>query len=239
MLTNPIIVALDVTSTEAATSLVRELSGSVGAYKIGLELFNSTGLAIFDAIKAAAPTANIFYDAKFHDIPNTVAGAVKAAVVNGVWMVNVHASGGRAMMAAAVAAASQAEMKPLVIAVTILTSLDDNDLNNDLGIVRSATEQVVALALLAKDSGCDGVVCSPHEIEAIKKACGSDFLVVTPGVRPAGAAVGDQKRVMTPGEAVKRGADYIVVGRPITSSPNPAESARAILAEIEATGVNN
>jgi orotidine-5'-phosphate decarboxylase len=230
---NPIIVALDVTSADAAKSLVTQLSGTVGAYKVGLELFNSAGLDIFRVLKEADPGAQIFYDAKFHDIPNTVAGAVRAAVANGIWMVNVHASGGRAMMAAAVQAASKADPKPLVIAVTILTSLDDSDLKNDLGVNRTAAAQVVALAKLAKDSGCDGVVCSPHEIEAIKQACGTEFMVITPGVRPAGAALGDQKRVLTPGEAVSRGADYIVVGRPITASESPAESARQILAEIQ------
>jgi orotidine-5'-phosphate decarboxylase len=236
MQSNPIIVALDVASVAAAESLVSQLSSTVGAYKVGLELFNAVGLDIFRAIKEADPTARIFYDAKFHDIPNTVAGAVRASLTNGIWMVNVHASGGRAMMAAAVDAASKCDVKPLVIAVTVLTSLDDHDLNNDLGVSRSAAEQVVALAELSKAAGCDGVVCSPHEIELIKKACGRDFLVISPGVRPAGSSLGDQKRVMTPGEAVARGADFIVVGRPITGSVSPAESALAILAEIrEAT----
>jgi len=229
---NPIIVALDVTSVEAATKIAGELAGSVGAYKVGLELFNSVGLEIFRALKKVDPAAKIFYDAKFHDIPNTVAGAVRAAIANDVWMVNVHASGGRAMLTAAVKTASEAQVRPLVIAVTILTSLDDSDLKNDLGISRTVRDQVVSLAVLAKETGCDGVVASPHEIEAIKVACGDEFLVITPGVRPAGANLADQKRVMTPGDAISRGADYIVVGRPITAAPSPFAAAKAILEEL-------
>jgi orotidine-5'-phosphate decarboxylase len=229
---NPIIVALDVTSADTAKSLVKQLSGSVGAYKVGLELLNNAGTDIFKILSDEDPAGRIFYDAKFHDIPNTVAGAVRAAAALGVWMVNVHASGGRAMMEAAVQSAAGAKKKPLIIAVTVLTSLDDSDLSRDLGINRSVGEQVVALALLAKEAGCDGVVASPHEILTIKEACGKGFLVITPGVRPAGAALGDQKRVMTPGEAVARGADYIVVGRPIAASNAPAEAAKAILDEI-------
>ena len=235
---NPIIVALDVTSAEAAASLVHELSGTVGAYKIGLELFNAVGIGIFGHLREVDSKAKIFYDAKFHDIPNTVAGAVRSANNHNVWMVNVHASGGRAMMKAAVAAASEADVKPLVIAVTVLTSLDDSDLNNDLGIRRTVRSQVVALAELAKESGCDGVVASPHEIKAIKQACDREFLVITPGVRPAGASLGDQKRVMTPGEAVALGADYIVVGRPITGAGSPRDAAINILREIEGATAN-
>jgi orotidine-5'-phosphate decarboxylase len=232
MQNNPIIVALDVTSADAAKELVRDLAGSVGAYKIGLELFNAAGLQIFDVVRDADPTGKIFYDAKFHDIPNTVAGAIRAANKHGVWMVNVHAFGGRAMMTAAVTAAAEAEIKPLVIAVTVLTSLDQSDIEIDLGIGRTVRDEVVALAKLAQESGCDGVVASPHEIEPIKEACGSEFVVITPGVRPAGSAVGDQKRVMTPGEAVGHGANYIVVGRPITASSSPRDAALAILDEI-------
>jgi orotidine-5'-phosphate decarboxylase len=229
---NPIIVALDVDSAEAASTLVEQLHGKVGAYKVGLELFNSSGPQIFDIIRQSDPSAKIFYDAKFHDIPNTVAGGVKAAIRNGTWMVNIHASGGKRMMQAAVSAAQQNAVKTLVVAVTVLTSLDDQDLKNDLGVVNGARDQVIRLARLAKESGCDGVVASPHEIEVIKRACGMDFLVVTPGVRPAGGALGDQKRVMTPSEAVSKGADYIVVGRPITASSDPPDAAKSILDEV-------
>jgi orotidine-5'-phosphate decarboxylase len=238
MLKNPIIVALDVQTASAAASLVSELSGSVGAFKVGLELFNATGPQIFEQLHDVDPSAKIFYDAKFHDIPNTVAGAVRSAMVNDIWMFNVHASGGRAMMGAAVDMAHRSANPPLVIAVTLLTSLDQHDLNDDLGVQRSAKDQVVALAILAKESGCDGVVASSHEIESIKNACGKSYLVVTPGVRPAGAEVGDQKRVMTPGEAVSRGSDYIVVGRPITAAESPVDAVRSILGEIEQTNGN-
>lgn len=232
-MTNQILVGLDVATAEKAEDLVKKIAGEVGGYKIGLELFNSYGPAIFDRICAiAGDHAPIFYDAKLHDIPNTVAGAVRAAAKHNLWMINVHASGGRGMMQAAVEAAKSAPEPPLVIAVTVLTSIDDTVLSADLGIPRTAEEQAVTLARLAQDSGCNGVVASPREIRAIKAACGPAFLVVTPGVRPAGADLDDQKRVATPLQAVRAGADYIVVARPIIAAADPAAAARAIAREI-------
>ncbi|MDR3709348.1 MAG: orotidine-5'-phosphate decarboxylase [Capsulimonadaceae bacterium] len=231
---NPIIVAVDVPAIEPAIGLVRSLAPHVGAFKVGLELFNAVGARIFDALReAAGGGVNIFYDAKFHDIPNTVAGAVRAAVRHNIWMTNIHASGGSAMMKAAVEAAQTASgQRPLVIAVTVLTSIDDATLSGELGVNRTAAEQVVALARLAQDSGCDGVVASPRETSAIREACGPEFVIVTPGVRPVGAALGDQKRVMTPAEAIAQGASYLVIGRPITGAPDPAQAAIAIGREI-------
>ena len=232
-----ILVALDVDTAEKAVELARQLSGQVAGYKVGLELINSAGFGLLDALReTVGAEAKIFYDCKFLDIPNTVLGASKAAAKRGVWMFNIHASGGSAMLKAAVAGAEAGAMeagvpKPLVIAVSVLTSVSAEVLRDEMGVSRPLTEQVVALARLAQDSGCDGLVASPHEIAAIRAACGPDFLLVIPGVRPIGAAIGDQKRVMTPGEAVKAGADYIVVGRPITADIDPAASARRINAE--------
>jgi len=228
------LVALDVDTAEKALTLAQALAGEVTGYKVGLELINAAGFGLLDDLKAQlGPEAKIFYDCKFHDIPNTVLGATKAAAKRGVWMLNVHASGGRAMMQAAVQGAKEGAdaagvPKPLVIAVSVLTSISAEVLRDELGVARTVTEQVVHLARLAQDSGCDGLVASPHEIQAVRDACGPDFVLVIPGVRPAGAAPGDQKRVMTPGEAVAAGAHYLVVGRPITAAPHPREAAAAI-----------
>lgn len=236
---NPIIVALDVRSAAEAQSLVAVLEGAVGAFKVGLELFNAEGPSIFSALReAASEPIDIFYDAKLHDIPNTVAGAIAAAGRHDLWMINVHASGGAAMMTAAVERCQQTAMetgskRPLVIAVTVLTSIDARMLADELSVQLSPEAQVVNLAKLAQASGCDGVVASPLEIEAIRGACGSDFLIVTPGVRPAGADLADQKRVMTPGEAICRGASYLVVGRPITHAASPRDAAESIFDEIQ------
>jgi orotidine-5'-phosphate decarboxylase len=231
---NPIIVALDVKSESDAITLAKSLSGVVGAFKVGLELVNSTGLNIFDRLRDATQgSVDIFYDAKFHDIPNTVAGAIRSACKHRLWMINIHASGGSEMMQAAVKAASeQGDLKPLVIAVTVLTSIDDNILNNELGIPSNSKDQVVRLAKLTKVSGCDGVVASPLEVKAIREACGPEFLIITPGVRPMGAETADQKRIMTPEDAIKAGSDYLVIGRPITAAPDPRKAAEQILAEI-------
>ena len=231
-----IIIPLDVDSAEKAVDLVRELKDDVGAFKVGLELVNYAGLGIFDKIRAAG-AKKIFYDCKYHDIPNTVAGASRAAAGLDVWLFNVHCSGGFAMMKAAkdaaIEAAETAGMKPpLVIGVTILTSIDQQALNDELRIPGTVAGQVVNLAKLAKKAGLDGVVASPHEIELIRAACGPDFLIITPGVRPAGGDPGDQKRVMTPAEAISRGADYLVIGRPITKAKNPKAAAQKIAAEI-------
>lgn len=228
------LVPLDVDTAEKALALARMLAGEVAGYKVGLELINAAGFGLLEELKAqAGADAKIFYDCKFHDIPNTVLGASKAAARRGVWMLNIHASGGSAMMAAAVQGATEGAdaagvPKPLVIAVSVLTSISAEILRDELGVSRPVTEQVVHLARLAQDSGCDGLVASPHEIKAVQDACGPDFVLVIPGVRPVGAALGDQKRVMTPGEAVKAGAHYIVVGRPITAASDPREAAAAI-----------
>ncbi|MDO8589447.1 MAG: orotidine-5'-phosphate decarboxylase [Armatimonadota bacterium] len=237
MAKDKIILALDVDSETKAVGLVRSLKDEVGAFKVGLELFNSTGPDIFGRLRQAG-AERVFYDCKFHDIPNTVAGASRAAARMGIWMFNVHTSGGSDMMKAAAEAARQTATQlgvrpPLVIGVTVLTSIDETILREELVVCSDVRSQVAHLALLAKNSSLDGVVASPHEIGAIRDACGSGFLIVTPGVRPAGAAIGDQKRVMTPGEAIRHGADYIVVGRAITASDDPVAAARAIGEEIE------
>lgn len=228
------LVALDTDTAEKALRLAEQLQGEVAGFKVGLELVNAAGMGLFGDLKAlAGPDVKIFYDSKFHDIPNTVLGASRAAARRGVWMFNVHASGGSAMLRAAVQGAAEGAAqagvpKPLVIAVSVLTSLSPEVLRDELSVTRPLSDQVVALARLAQDAGCDGLVASSHEIGAIRAACGPDFLLVIPGVRPAGVDAGDQKRVMTPGEAVRAGADYIVVGRPITAAPDPVEAARGI-----------
>ena len=239
-----IIVALDAPTIAAASQISDTLKDSVGALKVGMELLNSAGAP--QAVEALSPKGKIYFDAKFKDIPNTVAGAARAVTRMNVWMFNVHCLGGVSMMSAAVKAADEEAAKlgkkrPLVIGVTVLTSIDAKALN-EIGFehVRDASELkklVVRLASLAKQAGLDGVVASPHEISEIREACGNDFLIVTPGVRPAWAAMGDQKRVMTPGEAVKAGADYLVIGRPITNPPKeigtPADAVKRILEEIQ------
>jgi orotidine-5'-phosphate decarboxylase len=227
-----IILPLDVDSPEKAIALVELLKDDAGAFKVGLELVNSAGLSIFEQIRQAG-AGKIFYDCKFHDIPNTVAGASRAAVKLGVWMFNVHCAGGFAMMKAAKDAAVEQSGKlgvpcPLVIGVTVLTSIDQTVLNDEIRVPGTIADEVVHFAKLAQEAGLDGVVASPHEIELIRAACGPGFLIVTPGVRPAGADIGDQKRVMTPAEAVSKGADYLVIGRPIIKADDPQAAARAI-----------
>ena len=226
-----IIIPLDVDSAEKAVGLVELLKDDVGAFKVGLELVNAAGFDVFDRIKAAGAT-RIFYDCKLHDIPNTVAGAARAIARMGVWLFNVHCSGGLTMMRAAKEAISAVPEAPKVIGVTLLTSIDQAMLNQELGVAGEVAKHVERMALLAKEAGLDGVVASPHEIELIRKACGPEFLIVTPGVRPAGADVGDQKRVMTPRQAVERGADYLVIGRPITQADDPRAAARSIAADL-------
>ncbi len=231
-----IIVALDVDTPDKAVELVRQLRDHVGAFKIGLELFNSAGPGVFDTLRHAG-AQRIFYDSKFLDIPNTVAGAACAATRMGVWMFNVHCGGGAAMMKAAKDAASESAAQldvepPKVIGVTLLTSIDQTQLNSELGVGGSVADQVTRMASLAREAGLDGVVASPHEIELVRAECGDGFLIVTPGVRPAGSEVGDQKRVMTPKQAVEKGADYLVIGRPITKADDPAAAAREIGREL-------
>lgn len=230
-----VLVALDTTSLADAVDQTRAMRGAVAGVKLGLEFFNANGPAgVRQVIAEGMP---LFLDLKFHDIPNTVAGAVRAVTPLGPYMLNVHASGGRAMMRAALDAASDTAAKvgvrrPLMIGVTVLTSLGDDDLAAT-GISGTATDQVLRLAALAQAAGLDGVVCSAREIEPLRRECGRDFVLVTPGIRPAGSPAGDQKRVLTPGEAVRRGADYLVIGRPITGAVDPAAAARDIAAEIE------
>lgn len=231
-----IIVALDVDTPDKAVGLVDQLKDCVGVFKVGLQLVNSAGLAIFDRIKGAG-AKKIFYDCKFHDIPNTVAGAAEAAVKLGVWAFNVHCAGGFAMMKAAKDAALRSAGKlgiapPLVLGVTLLTSIDQRGLRDELNVAETVTAYVEHMARMALSAGLDGVVASPHEIEMIRSACGGDFTIVTPGVRPAGAKQQDQKRVMTPQEAVNAGADYIVIGRPITQADDPVTAAKEIAATL-------
>ena len=232
---NPILVALDVESAEKAIDLANRLRGSVGGYKIGKQLFTAAGPAMVRELTGRGD--RVFLDLKFHDIPNTVAGAVQSAVATGAWMLNVHASGGSAMMKAAVAAAASAaaalgRAKPLVIGVTVLTSMTDAALQ-EIGVQRPMLDQVVHLAKLAKASGLDGVVASPHETRAIRDACGTEFQIVTPGIRPADQqGKDDQARTLTPADAMAAGATYLVIGRPITGAPNPREAAEKIVATL-------
>ena len=219
---------------ETATKWAADLAGHVGGMKIGLEFFNAQGP---QGVKAVTDMGMpLFLDLKFFDIPNTVAGAVRSVTPLAPYMLNVHASGGPAMMKAALEAAEQTSAslgieRPKVIAVTVLTSFDESDLES-VGVSDSPRDQVVRLASLARDCGLDGVVCSAHEIAAIRAACGPDFKLVVPGIRPAGADVADQKRVMTPPEAAKAGANHLVIGRPITQAPNPVEAAQEINASM-------
>ncbi len=227
--TSRLIVALDVPTLSEATDLARRLAPHLAGVKIGSQLFTAEGPRAVHAMHDLG--LRVFLDLKFHDIPNTVGGAVAAATSLGVWMLNVHASGGPAMMAAA---ATGAGGRTLVLGVTVLTSLEEKDLQATLGTVRTLRDHVLHLAREAKAAGLDGVVASPHEIADIRQACGPGFLIVTPGVRPAGAERGDQRRVMTPGEAIRAGADYVVVGRPILAAKDPVEAAQRIAAESRA-----
>ena len=227
---NPIFCALDTSELEQALSLGRALGPAIGGLKLGLEFFCAQGPAGVHAV--AALGRPVFLDLKLHDIPNTVARAVSALMPLGVGMVNVHAAGGPAMMkAAAEAARAQGPARPLVIAVTVLTSLDETDLAAT-GVAATPLDQALRLARLAQACGLDGVVCSAVEAAKLRAALGPGFLLVVPGLRPAGAAAGDQKRLATPAAARADGADLLVIGRPITEAPDPAAAARAIAAEM-------
>jgi orotidine-5'-phosphate decarboxylase len=231
---NKLIVALDLPSADAATRMAQRLEGQAGMFKVGSELFTAEGpVPVRDLVTAGQ---RVFLDLKFHDIPNTVRAAVRLAAELGVSMVNVHASGGRKMMEAALEGARSAgggeDARPKVLAVTILTSLETPDLA-ELGISGTPVEAVIRLARLAQSAGLDGVVASPREISALRQACGPDFLIVTPGIRPASAATNDQARIATPASAIHAGADYLVVGRPITGAPDPVAAAHAIVAEMD------
>ena len=231
-----LIVALDVDTAAQARRLADQLRGAVGGFKVGNQLFTSEGPSIVEALVGCGD--RVFLDLKFHDIPNTVAGAVASATRLGVWMLNVHAAGGLQMMRAARAAAEdeaarQSRTPPQVIAVTMLTSLSD-DMLGDVGISRPIQTQVERLAKLAATAGLDGVVASPLEIPLIRAACGPGFTIVTPGIRAAGGQKGDQVRTMSAAEAITAGASYLVVGRPITAAPNPRSAAEQLVAECRA-----
>ena len=222
---NPVFVALDTTDLDYARGLAERLRGTIGGLKLGLEFFSAHGPGgVRDFEDAGLP---VFLDMKFHDIPNTVAGAVRAAAQLGVSILNVHAQGGAAMMRAAVEAARTVSPSTRVVAVTMLTSLSDEDLPS-VGLVPPVADQVLRLASLARQCGLDGVVCSAHEIAPLRSELGADFLLVVPGIRPKGAQAGDQRRVMGPIEAKAAGADILVIGRPITGAQDPALAARDI-----------
>ena len=225
-----LIVALDVSTTAEVEQTVDRLGAAVSFYKIGLELFSAEGPAVVRAVKSRGK--KVFLDLKLHDIPRTVERAVTSGAALGVDLMTIHASGGKAMIRAAKdAALACGADAPKILAVTILTSLDQSDLG-DLGIGREMKAQVEALGLLACANGADGIVCSPKEVANMRAALGPRALLVTPGVRPAGAAVGDQKRVATPGQAVRDGSTHLVVGRPILEAADPCAAARAIAAEM-------
>jgi orotidine-5'-phosphate decarboxylase len=210
--------------------LVQKLRGAVGLFKVGSQLFTSEGPRAVE--KLADTGANIFLDLKFHDIPNTVSKAVAAAVkLPHVRLLTLHASSGSAVMQAAREAAGEKKNRPKLLAVTVLTSFDEATLR-EIGMSGSLEDRAVALAEMAKKAGLDGVVCSTHEARAIRRACGSQFVILIPGVRPSHGAANDQSRIGTPADAIRAGADYLVVGRPITAAPNPRAAALAIAKEI-------
>jgi len=223
-----IIIALDFKDELTTLALVEQLQPSLCKLKVGKELFVRCGPALVK--KLIAKGFDVFLDLKFYDIPNTVAAACQAAAELGVWMVNVHASGGRKMMIAAREAIEQYQHKPLLIGVTVLTSLSREDIS-ETGLDLDPAEQVLRLARLTQASGLDGVVCSPQEVSMLKETLGKNFNLVTPGVRPVGSVTGDQKRIMTPSEALSEGADYLVIGRPVTESPDPIGALHNIINE--------
>lgn len=231
-----LILALDVDTLEEAQRLVEATSGYVGVYKVGMQLYNSVGPSIVKWLHDRGE--KVFVDLKFHDIPNTVAQAGQVMTRLGAYIFNVHAAGGKKMMAeTAVKSKTLAEElgleRPKVIAVTLLTSLDGPTVRDEVGLSGEVVENVVRYAVLAKEAGLDGVVASPQEVKAIREACGEEFCLVIPGIRPAWAATDDQKRIMTPKEAIVQGATYIVVGRPIAKAANPSEAAALVVKEIE------
>lgn len=225
-----IIVALDYPDPNKVLDLLDRLDAKSCRIKIGKELFCRTGSAFVKRLVGRG--FDVFLDLKFHDIPNTVAQACKAAADLGVWMINVHAMGGHKMMEAARGALDTYTRPPLLIAVTILTSLNEHDMH-EIGLPGTITQNVLCLASLAKHAGMDGVVCSPQEAAMLRKTQGDKFCLVTPGVRPQGLAQNDQERIMTPSEALQNGADYLVIGRPITQANEPQRALLAISAEIE------
>lgn len=231
---NPIICAIDTVDIDQARTLTRALRGVVGGVKLGLEFFTANGAAGVRQI--AESQLPVFLDLKFHDIPNTVAKAIQATAGIDTFMMTVHTSGGRAMLQAAIDASMEVALKtgqerPMIIGVTVLTSLDQDDLAM-IGFKHAVNEQVLRLAELASSAGLDGVVCSPYEIGALRKQQGQDFTLVVPGIRPPGSPGDDQKRVLTPKEALEKGADYLVIGRPITAAADPRGAAEAIFSGL-------
>ena len=226
---SPLVIALDYPSLDAALCMADQLDPTQCRVKVGKELFTRSGPAVLEALHGRG--FEVFLDLKFHDIPNTVAGAVQAAAEQGVWMVNVHASGGRKMMEAAVERLQSQCLTTHLIAVTVLTSLSAEELR-ETGVMASPAEHVTHLARLAQQSGLHGVVCSAQESAAIRESCGEDFLKVTPGIRPGFAAVDDQQRIMTPAAAMQAGSTHLVVGRPVTQAKDPMEALAAIASEL-------
>lgn len=229
-----VIVALDVENSVQAEALAEKLASAL-LFKVGLELFTAEGPPVIAKLRELGK--DVFLDLKLHDIPNTAAGAVRSASRHSVRMMTIHASGGREMMvraaeAAERSAAAAGRPRPVLLGVTVLTSLKGDDLA-EVGMHSQVQEQVLRLAGLAKKAGLDGVVCSPQEIEVLRKEFGRELVIVTPGIRPAWAAAQDQKRIMTPAEAVAGGADYLVIGRPITAAADPEEAFRRVLEEIQ------
>ncbi len=224
----PIVVALDVANANDCLQLLDVLDPDLCRVKVGLELFTRAGPTIVKTIQQR--DFDVFLDLKFHDIPNTVARSCAAAADMGVWMMNVHASGGRRMLEAA-RAAVPASASTKLIAVTVLTSMDEAELN-EVNVERQPEQQVASLATLVHECELDGVVCSALEAEKLRRRFGSDYLLVTPGIRPAGSEVDDQRRIITPAEAVKAGSDFLVIGRPITKAPDPVAALRAICSEL-------
>jgi len=222
---SPVIVALDYPDAPAALALARCLDPSACRVKVGKELFVAAGPSLVEDLQRLG--FELFLDLKFHDIPNTVAAAVRCAAELGVWMVNVHASGGRRMLEASAAELAKRRSAPQLIGVTVLTSMDASDFA-ELGVRRSIEEQVLYLASLCAECGLDGVVCSAREATALRARLPSSFRLVTPGIRPAGSAPDDQRRVLTPVDALRAGADYLVIGRPITAADDPAAALEAI-----------
>jgi len=234
-----LVLALDVDNFKKAEELVNKLSDYVGVFKIGSQLFTAEGAKVVNMVNERG--GKVFLDLKFHDIPNTVARAAEVATKLGVYIFNVHTSGGYEMMKAAAEATEKISLalgvrKPIILGVTLLTSINQEILEKEIGIKKRLKEQVVALAKLAQAASLDGVVASPQEIKEIRAACGDDFIILTPGIRPAGKSLDnqdDQKRVMTSREAIRLGSDFLVIGRPIRNASNPVEAAKEILREME------
>ena len=232
-----LVLALDVDDFKSAEELVDKLKDYVGVFKIGSQLFTSNGIKVIEMVNQKG--GKVFLDLKFHDIPNTVKGAAESATKLGVYMFNIHASGGYDMMKAAADAAMETSIKlgikkPFVLGVTVLTSINQEILEKEIGVNKTVKEHVVHLAKLAKSAGLDGVVASPQEIKEIRASCGDDFIILTPGIRPAGEELNDQKRIMTPKQALMQGADFLVIGRPIRNAKNPVKAAKNILKEMGA-----